>query len=204
MLKVSDCSHQSQSTFGTPAVPQDAKVTELFLHCALLPFLFLWLTLARSLARSPCFPLFLTECTSCRGLIIRKAAGMAQFADTEAAVLYSTVISVRPALNNCQATGREPREVRVASHFGSDCKVNFQVLFPSSLEFIWFWLEVKTAALVPLTGLVGNCSSLCQIQTKSCCLHVSIAFLIQETLCLLLVARILHKLLRIWRLLLAF
>lgn len=54
---------------------------------------------------------------------------MAQFADTEAAVLYSTVISVRPALNNCQATGRAPREVHVASHFGSDCKVNFQVLF---------------------------------------------------------------------------
>lgn len=54
---------------------------------------------------------------------------MAQFADTEAAALYSTVISVRPALNNCQATGREPWVARVASHFGSDCKVNFQVLF---------------------------------------------------------------------------
>lgn len=55
-----------------------------------------------------------------------KPVGMAQFADIEADVLHSTVISVRPALNNCQATGRETWEVCVASNIGADCKVNFQ------------------------------------------------------------------------------
>lgn len=57
---------------------------------------------------------------------------MAQFADIETDVLYSTVISVRPALNNCQATGRETWEVCVASNIEADCKVNFQVPSPSS------------------------------------------------------------------------
>lgn len=161
-------------------------------------------SLARSLSRSPCFPLFLTECTSCRGLIIRKAAGMAQFADTEAAVLYSTVISVRPALNNCRATGGEPWEVRRASHFGSDCKVNFQVLFRCRWSLFGSGVEVRTAALVPLTGPVGNCSGLCQIQTKSCRWLVGIAFRNQETQCLLLVARTLHQLSGIWPLLSTF
>lgn len=153
----------------TPAAPQDAKVTELLLLCILLSFLFLWLALTPRV-----FPHSSLSAHPAEGLIIRKAAGLAQFADTEAAVLYSTVISVRPALNDCQATGREAWEVRLASHFGSDCKVNFQVFFHCRWSF-FFW------------GLVGcwNCScssshwphlEMCKIPPKSSYLLVGIAF----------------------------
>lgn len=60
---------------------------------------------------SPFFSVLVTQHISCGILIVPDPGGKAHFADTAADVLYSTAISVRPALFYCQARGRDLRTV---------------------------------------------------------------------------------------------